>query len=361
MRRLPPLLSMLLLSCAGDPAAHSSSSADAQSADGSAADTADAQSADQSDAGFLDVADGAGGPRDTTALDTASADATADIFPADTAATCPIAPARTRADFVMPHPAGPGAPARGYDTASPGLVTDRTTGLVWQREISAVTYTQDEALAACACLSLAGHDDWRLPSRLELVSIVDFTRQDPAIDPAAFPDTPIDYFWTSSRLAGEPPDRAYYLAFFDGNTHPREIGSTYRARCVRGGPPPNTAARYQVSDIGTVTDPHAQLTWQRTPDATRRSWAAAKLHCAGLALPGGPWRLPSMKELQTLIDESTNDPAIDAVAFPATDPEAFWTGTPLAGMPDYAWFVSFGNGVAYNSLIEREHLVRCVR
>ena len=92
-----------------------------------------------------------------------------------------------------------------------------------------------------------------------------------------------------------------------------------------------------------------------------RTWAEAKAACAGLALAGGGWRLPSMKELQSLIDDSRSDPAIDPVAFPATPNDPFWTGTPVAASADSAWRVTFASGYTYDSRDFNTYLVRCVR
>src|SRR5947208_2272718 len=122
-----------------------------------------------------------------------------------------------------------------YDTSVRGVVIDRVTGLWWQRAVDAQMLQWRQAGAACGCLDLAGHRDWRLPSRIELVSIVDFTRHDPAIDGGAFPDTPTDWFWSSSPVSGSDPPAAWYVAFFDGNTHQAELTVSYHLRCVRGG------------------------------------------------------------------------------------------------------------------------------
>lgn len=52
---------------------------------------------------------------------------------------------------------------------------------------------------------LCGFDDWRLPTREELRSIMHYGREAPAVDPAYFPDTGIlDFFWTRSPYAGDP-------------------------------------------------------------------------------------------------------------------------------------------------------------
>ncbi|MEA2697416.1 MAG: hypothetical protein QOI66_1687 [Myxococcales bacterium] len=250
-----------------------------------------------------------------------------------------------------------------YDVSTPGVVVDRVTQLIWERDVAADSFTWVEAGARCACLALAGHDDWRLPTRIELVSLVDVTRPSPAIDPAAFPDTPGEWFWTSSAAADDPV-AAWYVAFFDGDTHHMDQATPYRVRCVRSdqaSAPPAPAERTVVRDDGTVFDVATGLTWQRAPDPTSRTWSEAAAACASAPSDVGSWRLPDVKELQTLIDESRADPAIDQAAFPDTPSESFWASTPLAGQPGFAWFVSFHNGVAYNSPTESPHRVRCVR
>jgi hypothetical protein len=308
-------------------------------------------SATRPDAGEGGAPDALGGVDVATA--DAGRDTGVDSSDAAPAATCGE-PGRGNvwAAWPLPDPAGPR-----FDTSTPDVVIDPKTRLTWQRQASGSLLAWDDANTYCACLALAGHDDWRLPTRIELVTIVDPRRQDPSIDVAAFPDTPVTWFWSGSPVAGD--DRvAWYLSFMDGNTHEGAREVTYGTRCVRGA----AAARlpYQVS-AGTVTDPGTRLTWQQTIDPTLRPWSGAQSYCASLPLAGGGWRLPSMAELQSLIDESRTDPAIDRAAFPDTPSEGFWAGTPLAGMPGAYWFVSFDRGIAYNAVEMHEYNVRCVR
>jgi hypothetical protein len=197
-----------------------------------------------------------------------------------------------------------------------------------------------------------------LPSRIELISLVDFTRQDPALDPVAFPSTPFEWFWSASAVAGEQ-GLAWYVAFWDGNTHTGTTDSTYRVRCVRRAQ--SAPHQYSVSDDGTVADARTGLTWQQGLSDGQLAWTDAKQYCAQLALAGGGFRLPNMKELQSLVDESAIDPAIDSVSFPQTPSEGFWAVNPLAETPSAAWFVNFSDGISYNSLIERTYRARCVR
>jgi hypothetical protein len=291
-----------------------------------------------------------------------------DVAPRPDAADAPSSscgvplPGAVWADWPMPDPTATGVPrAQGYDTTTTaGVAIDRVTGLGWQRVLPTRTFEWREAADYCGCLTLGGHDDWRLPTRIELVSLVDFTRADPAIDPVTFPDTPFEWFWTSSPLADSDPPAAWYVAFFDGDTHHASVETSYHVRCVRGGsgaPQP----RYAVAaDGASVLDLGTGLTWQRAVGSPR-TWDAARTTCKSLALAGGGWRLPDMKELQTLIDERRTDPAIDPVAFPDTPGEGFWTSPPLAATPPFAWFVSFEGGIAYNSDAGHLYNVRCVR
>ena len=263
------------------------------------------------------------------------------------------------ASWPLPDPTGAlGAMAQHYSESSTEVVVDDVTQLSWQRRVSERTYTWDEAREYCACLTLGGFEDWQLPSRIELVSIVDFTRQDPALDPVAFPDTPFDWFWSGSTVAGNR-ELIWYVAFFDGNTHTSSSDSAYHVRCVRHAEA--RSKRYFSLAEGTVSDALTGLTWQRATSPEQLSWADANSYCSAQDLAGGGFRLPNMKELQSLVDESTSDPAIDLAEFPDTLGEGFWAATPLAGSEGAAWFVNFASGIAYNSLVQRTERARCVR
>ena len=107
----------------------------------------------------------------------------------------------------------------GKTTAHEHVVVDTARGLMWSRRpISAARMTFAEAEAACKACMLDGHTDWRLPTREELVSIVDYGRYNPAIDQELFPDTPPNYFWSSSPDASDP-DVAWVVIFSHGFVH----------------------------------------------------------------------------------------------------------------------------------------------
>ena len=295
---------------------------------------------------------------DAPSVDGSGADA------ADGAPACAVTEPRSRwASWPIPHPGAGAAHPHSYDLASPGVVIDRVTGLVWERAVDSGMYTWAEATSRCACLTLGGHQDWRLPTRMELVSIVDFTRDSPAIDPDAFPGTPPQWFWTSSRRA-EDPALAWYIYFETGFTNFVEQDQRYWVRCVRdpGGGGDAPVERYQLEE-GTVLDRATGLTWQRAVEDTMHTQAEAKAHCAGLTVTGagGGWRLPSMKELQSLVDDSRASPAVDPVAFEEMPLEPFWTDTRVVGFPGSAWRVSFVHGYTYDAKDFYTYLARCVR
>ena len=86
-------------------------------------------------------------------------------------------------------------------------------------------------------------------------------------------------------------------------------------------------------------------------------------YCTGNAgaLPGSGWRLPSKTELQTIVDDSQHNPAIDPNAFPGTPSNVFWTSSAYAPSPGYAWFVYFDGGATSNNVVATSSWVRCVR
>ncbi len=142
------------------------------------------------------------------------------------------------ASWPMPNPASTGLPnPSSYNTATPGVVVDNVTGLMWQQPLGAPSggSTWSAAASYCASLSLAGYTGWRLPTEIELYSLVDFTvAQGTAatIDATAFPNTPAAWFWSSSPLAGNP-SYAWSVPFGYGSSSYYDVSYTYRVRCVR--------------------------------------------------------------------------------------------------------------------------------
>ena len=106
-----------------------------------------------------------------------------------------------------------------------GTVKDNATGLIWQKCTFGKTYANgictgsasnlnwNSAITNCNTLSLAGKT-WRLPNRNELLSIVDYTRTDVAIDVSVF-DFGGSAFWSSSTYLPDQ-SRAWGVIFDTG-------------------------------------------------------------------------------------------------------------------------------------------------
>lgn len=114
-------------------------------------------------------------------------------------------------------------------------VHDCRTGLVWSAAPlqGGKELNHAAAMKACADLDLLGHKDWRAPTIEELLSIVDYTRCDPAVDTDYFKGP---YAWTwSSTIAAAPAGSAWFVSLSGG--HSNRLSQTYanHVRAVRSG------------------------------------------------------------------------------------------------------------------------------
>ena len=138
-------------------------------------------------------------------------------------------------------------------TISDNTIIDDTTNLEWQRcrlgttlDGSAdgcpdddiadnETYTWDKALEAAASNELKSASDWRLPNIKELASIVEEACYNPAINLELFPDTPSDWFWSSSPHTTSSSD-AWSISFYFGSGSHNERDDLSYVRLVRSRP-----------------------------------------------------------------------------------------------------------------------------
>jgi hypothetical protein len=138
------------------------------------------------------------------------------------------------ANWPMPNPASAGLPnPASYDTHITGVVIDNVTKLMWQRQASSANYTLASAKTYCDNLSLGGYTDWKVPTRIELISLIDFTRASPPmIDPTTFPSTASAPYWTA---AGNSTASGTWVVYFDYGTAglADPVQNAYNVRCVR--------------------------------------------------------------------------------------------------------------------------------
>ncbi|MBI5194934.1 MAG: DUF1566 domain-containing protein [Nitrospirae bacterium] len=257
-----------------------------------------------------------------------------------------------------------------------GTVTDNNTGFMWQKcsvgqnndatcSGTAVTYNWYQASGTydssynpsstdvCGSLVFGGYSDWRLPAKKELMSIVDYSIPDPGptINTTYFPNTKSSYYWSSATLAVYP-SLAWGVGF-DGK------GANGYVRCVRGGQYPSQS--FTDNGNGTVTDNKTGLVWQQG-EPGEMSWGSALSYCEGLSLGGSTdWRLPNIKELESLTDDTRYSPAINTTYFPNTISSYYWSSTTSASYPYYACDVYFFDGYVYRYYKDFNYYVRCVR
>jgi hypothetical protein len=278
----------------------------------------------------------------------------------------------------MPNPAvatGLPNPASTTDLGN-GAVHDNVTCLDWEKAPDTTQgYWQDnqDHCASLASNNYAGFSDWRLPTRVEMASLVDVARTGDAIDTTAFPKEPSGYYRTGSdwyeTITGQSSSGFSWIygmsSGFTSNAYAKSTSMAY-VRCVRGNgggegqsdfavPPPK---QYTAAN-GEVTDNYTGLIWQQTDSSTPSGaavvpWSDAASYCASLNLNGHTWRVPSINELATLVDEAHVAPAINKTMFPNTrygsySNNWYWASTAY-GTSGYGWAINFDDGfTGYNS------------
>lgn len=305
-----------------------------------------------------------------------------------------------------------------YTDNGDGTVSDENTALMWQQVPDAEGFIYDEAVEYCENLVLAGYDDWRMPTLKELFAISDFSSGWPYLDTNYFTlatgeVTKDEQYWSSNRYVGTTVEGGENAAFgvnhvtghikaYSANSEgpegraeedgkrplggPNGIGETDISRGTTDDPPPpppggNPLAKkvravrgdvYGVNEFenngdGTISDDATGLMWMQLDSEDTFDWENALEYAENSEYAGHTdWRVPNVKELQSIVDydyaPGATDPAKDGAAidpiFSCTETvnEAgdadfgyYWTSTSAnftSGQPYYyAWYVAFGRAV----------------
>jgi uncharacterized membrane protein YgcG len=252
-----------------------------------------------------------------------------------------------------------------YKDNKDGTILDLNTGLFWQNDQKYADW--EDARYECESLDLGGYNDWRIPERHELLSIVDYSRTDPAINTNFFPGTKSEYYWSNDWLVNIfIPNYAWCVDFTNGAAYFNHRTNVVNIRCVRG----NTLHRDEFTNNGdgTVTDNSTGLVWQQSYNVLQPlQWDNALSHCEDLTLAGADdWRMPNIRELGSIIDIKKYDPTIDRQFFGCCGSYnglyLYWSSTTTEDQPNYAMSVDFANGIAGVKWDKSIGIfVRCVR
>lgn len=269
-----------------------------------------------------------------------------------------------------------------YTDNANGTITDNVTGLMWEETTDKngdgiINYydkkTYSEALAGASSCTTGGYIDWRLPTIKEIYSLVMAYGAEP--NPAATSQgTAVPYINTSyfdfgygdlnasshgaasdERLidAQYASSTIYVSTTMDGQS--TMFGYNFADGRIKGYPSSSNMKKYYVMYVrgntnygtnnfvdngnGTITDSATGLMWMQNDNGTGILWEDALSYAENFNFTGySDWRLPDIKELQSIIDYSrspstTNSAAINPL-FNCTQI------TNEAGEADYPYYMS---------------------
>ncbi len=287
-----------------------------------------------------------------------------------------------------------------------GTISDLVTGLMWQKSPDlngdgTINYddklSYDEAMAAADTFNLAGYDDWRLPDIKEAYSLIVFSGIDPSgyngsvENLVPFIDTDYFDFGYGDESAGERIIDAQFASstLYVGTTMNGDetmFGVNFADGRIKGYPtapmPGQTEDKqfyvmyvrgndnYGINNFtdngnGTITDNSTGLMWSQDDNGSGLSWEDALIYAENASNANyTDWRLPNVKELQSIVDytrspQTTNSPAIDPLfnCSSITDEGGsanypfYWSGTTHANMQSNpgsnAAYVCFGEALGF--------------
>jgi len=233
------------------------------------------------------------------------------------------------AQYIGNHPS--------YQNNGDGTITDLNTVLMWQQD-SGEKITYSTAVSGADTFTLAGFDDWRLPSIKELYSLINFNGTDPSgleSSDNLIPFIDTDYFifeygneaegeriidaqyWSSTEYVSTTMNGAatvFGVNFADGRIkgYPRDLGPGDQPMqmftiYVRG------KENYGINDFGdnsdgTITDRATGLMWSKTDSGEGMNWENALSWVQQKNdenyLGYDDWCLPNAKEMQSIVDYS---------------------------------------------------------
>jgi hypothetical protein len=253
----------------------------------------------------------------------------------------------------------------GRFTVHDGVVTDNRTGIRWSQSASPEPFPMvwAEAFEYVEQLNESryhGFQNWRLPSRRELFSLISHQQVNPAL-PKGHPFTHVfhGYYWTATPCT-RLPDQAWYVHLGGGRVYRGMKVGSYLVWPVVSSPRNDEwpANRFAMKNH-TITDCRTQRMWLG-PGARIKSpvtWEEALQQVDTMnfhnAFGYGDWRLPNIRELEGIVDLNVHSPAFPGCFSHSTVADGFWSSTTSVYETRYAWVLypqDGAVGVGYKAL-----------
>lgn len=233
-----------------------------------------------------------------------------------------------------------------------GIIWDTMTYLMWQQSDGG-EMTIENALKYADTLTLGGYTDWRLPSAIEAYSVLNHQNSNPALDITYFTKNDAAYWWTGDVQKNDPNKIWVTNAGGGIGNHPKTEtisaggNKKFHVRAVRNMMAPETILqRFEKKENEMVFDNLTNLFWIALPNNVPVSWEGALTYADSTAISGyNDWRVPNIKELQSLQDVRLVQPCIDASFFPDIGLRKYWSSTSLPNQTSKAWFMDTHYGI----------------
>ena len=236
------------------------------------------------------------------------------------------------------------------------FVEDKWTGLIWHRNANLAEYplSWEEAIQYVQEMNLnrhAGRSDWRLPRREELFSLVSHQTVNPCL-PESHPFQNIfnGYYWTLTGCA-RLPNQAWYIHMGGGRVQRGMKHGSYMVWPVSGSELWRNIIKDRfVKQNNSFYDRHTQRTWlndeRLNTGAINWQQALDRIKRLNEEKVAGyrDWRLPNIRELESLVDVTSHSPALAAGHSFQRVQEGYWSATTSLYEPKYAWVLYTRDG-----------------
>lgn len=241
------------------------------------------------------------------------------------------------------------------------VVKDTVMAAVWSRDANPAEFplTWQEALQFVADMRARrahGYDNWQLPSRRLLFSLISHQHRNPALlQGHPFTNIFTGYCWTADSCR-RLPDQAWYIHLGGGRIHRGMKHGSYLVlpvssqEAVAADSERSNSDRFSADNC-CVRDSRTGLIWLRDAGFSGRklTWPAALEGVRALngKAAGGfrDWRLPNIRELESLVDIGSHSPALAAGHPFVNIRDAYWSSTTSVYETRYAWTLYSRDGI----------------